>query len=216
MGRTLVVATKNRKKFEEIVAILAGLPCDLASLDAFGDIPAVPETGDTFEANARAKALGYARATGEWALADDSGLEVDALGGAPGVRSSRWAGREGDDALNNETLMRRLAEHDRAVWTARYRCVMALATPDGAVLVTEGACEGRITDRPAGSNGFGYDPYFQVPEHGRTMAELPPETKNRISHRARALEAMRAQLARLLQADSGGPSPGASGRRPHA
>ena len=198
MARTLVLATRNRKKLEEMVAILQGLPTDLKALDDFGSVPAVPETGETFEENARAKALGYARATGRWALADDSGLEVDALGGLPGVRSSRWGGEEGNDRLNNETLLAALAGRPRNTWTARYRCVMALATPEEVLAITEGACEGRITDRPAGSNGFGYDPYFRLPERGCTMAELEPEVKNRLSHRYRALAAMRKLLEKIL------------------
>jgi XTP/dITP diphosphohydrolase len=198
LPRTLVIATKNRKKFEEMAAILAGLPAEMKSLEAFGPLPPVPETGDTFEENARVKALGYARATGQWALADDSGLEVDALEGRPGVRSSRWGGREGDDALNNQALLKALADKPRRSWTARYRCVMALATPERVLAVTEGVCEGRITDQPAGSNGFGYDPYFRVPEPGCTMAQLAPEVKNRLSHRFRALAAMRPKLEKLL------------------
>jgi XTP/dITP diphosphohydrolase len=198
MARTLVLATRNRKKLEEMVAILQGLPADLKALDDFGSVPAVPETGETFEENARAKALGYARATGRWALADDSGLEVDALGGLPGVRSSRWGGEEANDRLNNETLLAALAGRPRNTWTARYRCVMALATPEEVLATTEGACEGRITDRPAGSNGFGYDPYFRLPERGCTMAELEPEVKNRLSHRYRALAAMRKLLEKIL------------------
>jgi XTP/dITP diphosphohydrolase len=198
MPRTLVIATRNRKKFEEMAAILRDLPAEMKSLDAFASVGPVEETGDTFEENARAKALGYARATGEWALADDSGLEVDALGGRPGVRSSRWGGREGDDALNNRTLMEALAHFPRETWTARYRCVMALASPDEVLAVSHGACEGHMTDRPAGANGFGYDPYFWLPEFGKTMAELPPEVKNGLSHRARALGSMRKRLESLL------------------
>ena len=198
MPRTLVIATRNPKKLEEIAAILEPLGVRTQSLDDFADVPPVPETGETFEDNARVKALGYARATGEWALADDSGLEVDALDGRPGVRSSRWGGQDGNDRLNNETLMQALAEHPRQAWTARFRCVMALATPDRVLAVTEGVCEGRITDPPAGSNGFGYDPHFYLPELGRTMAELPAEMKNRLSHRAHALEAMRDRLDRFL------------------
>jgi XTP/dITP diphosphohydrolase len=198
MPRTLVIATRNRKKFEEMVAILRGVRADMESLDAFSGLAPVPEAGDTFEENARAKALGYARATGQWALADDSGLEVDALGGLPGVRSSRWGGQEGNDRLNNETLMKALAAHPRDTWTARYRCLMALAAPERVLAVTEGSCEGRITDRPAGSNGFGYDPYFWLPDRGCTMAQLDAAEKNRLSHRYRALEAMRAYLEKLL------------------
>jgi len=198
MPRILVIATRNRKKFEEMVAILRGLKARLKSPDDFSGVPAVPETGETFEENARTKALLYARATGRWALADDSGLEVDALRGLPGVRSSRWGGEEGNDRLNNETLMKALAGRPKETWTARYRCVMALATPEKVLATTEGVCEGRITDRPAGANGFGYDPYFWLPERGCTMAELAPDVKNRLSHRFRALEAMRKHLGKIL------------------
>ena len=198
MPRTLVIGTRNRGKFREIAAILAPLDVDLLPLDAFDDVPPVPETGETFEANARAKALGYACATGRWALADDSGLAVDALGGAPGVRSARYGGEQGNDAANNAALMRALADHPRETWTARFRCVMVLARPKAVLAVTEGACEGVITDTPAGSNGFGYDPHFYLPGRGRTMAQLAPEEKNRISHRARALAAMKDRLADLL------------------
>jgi XTP/dITP diphosphohydrolase len=196
--RTLVIATRNRHKFREMVAILQGLAAEMKSLDAYASVPSVAETGDTFEANARIKALGYAQATGEWALADDSGLEVDALGGRPGVLSSRWGGEEGNDALNNRTLMEALAPLPRETWTARYRCVMALASPHEVLAVTHGACEGRMTDRPAGAHGFGYDPYFWLPEFGKTMAELAPDVKNGLSHRARALESMRKRLETLL------------------
>jgi len=198
MARTVVIATRNRKKFEEIAAMLDGLDLQVRSLADFPGVPTVPETGDTFEQNARAKALGYARATGQWALADDSGLEVDALGGQPGVRSSRWGGEEGNDDLNNRTLRDALAGHPKETWTARYRCVVALATPDRVLLVAEGACEGRITDRPAGSNGFGYDPYFYLPDAGRTMAQLAPSAKNRRSHRGRAIRALKPRLKKLL------------------
>jgi len=198
MPRTLVIGTRNRGKFREIAAILAPLAVDLVPLDALGDVPPVPETGETFEANARAKALGYARATDRWALADDSGLVVDALGGAPGVRSARFGGQDAGDALNNAALLRALAHHPRQSWTARFRCVMALATPDRVLAVTEGACEGIITDTPAGTNGFGYDPHFYLPRRARTMAQLPTAEKNRLSHRGRALSAMKERLAHLL------------------
>ena len=198
MARTVVIATRNRKKFEEMAAILRGLDLAIRSLADFGHLPTVPETGETFEENAKAKALAYAQATGEWALADDSGLEVDALGGRPGVRSSRWGGEEGNDGLNNRTLLEALADHPKETWTARYRCVVALATPDRVLLVAEGACEGRITDRPAGANGFGYDPYFFVPSEGRTMAQLAPSAKNRRSHRGRAIRVLKPRLKKLL------------------
>jgi XTP/dITP diphosphohydrolase len=198
MARTVVIATRNRKKFEEIAAMLGGLDLEVRSLADFPGVPTVPEIGDTFEENAKAKALAYAQATGQWALADDSGLEMDALGGQPGVRSSRWGGEEGNDDLNNRTLLEALADHPKETWTARYRCVVALATPDRVLLVAEGACEGLITDRPAGSNGFGYDPHFYLPDVGRTMAQLAPSAKNRRSHRGRAIQALKPRLKKLL------------------
>jgi XTP/dITP diphosphohydrolase len=198
MARTVVIATRNRKKFEEMAAMLGGLDLEVRSLADFPGVPTVPEMGDTFEENAKAKALAYAQATGQWALADDSGLEVDSLAGKPGVRSSRWGGEEGNDDLNNRTLLEALADHPKETWTARYRCVVALATPDRVLLVAEGACEGRITDRPAGSNGFGYDPYFYLPDVGRTMAQLAPSAKNRRSHRGRAIRALKPRLKKLL------------------
>lgn len=198
MARTVVIATRNRKKFEEMAAMLGGLDLEVRSLADFPGVPTVPEMGDTFEENAKAKALAYAQATGEWALADDSGLEVDALAGKPGVRSSRWGGEESNDDLNNRTLLEALADHPKETWTARYRCVVALATPDRVLLVAEGACEGRITDRPVGSNGFGYDPYFYLPDVGRTMAQLTPSAKNRRSHRGRAIRALNPRLKKLL------------------
>jgi len=198
MARRLVIGTKNRKKCEEIAAILGDLDVALAPLSDYGEVATVAESETTFEENAKAKALGYARATGEWVVADDSGLEVDPLGGRPGVLSSRWGGEDGNDRLNNETLMRALAAHPKETWTARFRCVVALATPERVLAVTEGACEGRITDEPAGRNGFGYDPHFVVEGYGRTMAELGAETKNALSHRARALTAMKERLEKLL------------------
>ena len=198
MARRLVIGTKNRKKLEEMAAILGDLDVALAPLSDYGEVAAVAESETTFEENAKAKALGYARATGEWVVADDSGLEVDPLGGRPGVLSSRWGGEDGDDRLNNEMLMRALATHPKETWTARFRCVVALATPERVLAVTEGACEGRITDEPAGRNGFGYDPHFVVEGYGRTMAELGAETKNALSHRARALTAMKERLEKLL------------------
>ena len=197
MPRRLVIGTRNRRKFAEIAALLRGLDVDLVSLDAFPGQAAVPETGATFQENAQAKALGYARATGQWALADDSGLEVDALGGEPGVRSSRWAGHDGNDHANNRRLMEALAGKPQP-WTARYRCAIAVATPERVLLTAEGSCEGRITDRPAGRGGFGYDPHFHLEERGCTMAELPADEKNRLSHRARALQTIRARLEKLL------------------
>ena len=198
MARKLVIATRNPAKFAEMAALLAGPDLQMDPLSAVPGVEPVAETGATFEENARAKALGYARATGEWALADDSGIEVDALGGRPGVYSSRWGGQEGNDLLNNRKLLRALAPHPRRTWTARYRCVAALATPERVLFTAEGTFEGRITDRAAGSNGFGYDPYFFLDSRGQTVAQLPPETKNCLSHRSEALRKLRGRLEKLL------------------
>ena len=193
--RRLLLATRNPGKLAELRALLADLPIEVA---AAVDAPEVDETGSTFAENARLKALAVARWSGEWALADDSGLEVDALGGRPGVLSSRYAGSGATDAERNARLLAELADVPDAARTARFRCVIALAAPDGRVWMREGACEGRIARAPRGSHGFGYDPVFLLPERGLTMAELPPEEKSRISHRARALSAMREVLQGLI------------------
>jgi XTP/dITP diphosphohydrolase len=193
----LLIATHNRGKLREYAALLASLPLTLLTPDDLGLDLNVVESGDTYADNARLKAVAYAQASGLLALADDSGLEVDALDGAPGVRSARYA--LGDDADRVTALLRALdaagvPAEDRS---ARFRCVIVLAAPDGRTWQTAGTCEGRIIDAPRGSGGFGYDPIFYLPGHGRTMAELPPAEKNRISHRARAAQALRPLLAQL-------------------
>jgi XTP/dITP diphosphohydrolase len=190
----LRVATRNPGKVREIAALLADLPLDLSDAAEMDD---VAETGTTFEENAALKARAAARHFGQWALADDSGLEVDALDGAPGIYSARYGGRP-TDAARNELLLEHLAGVPDAARAARFRAAAALAAPDGRVWVREGACEGRIARAPRGEGGFGYDPLFYLPEYGCTMAELPPATKNRISHRARALAALRPLLERLV------------------
>jgi XTP/dITP diphosphohydrolase len=190
----LVVATKNPGKLRELRALLADLPLELTAADG---MPDVDETGADFAANAELKARAAARWSGEWALADDSGLEVDALGGAPGVHSNRFAGEGTTAAQRNRRLLELLEGTPPEARTARYRAVVAVAAPDGRIWLHEGVCEGVLLAEPRGENGFGYDPLFYVPEYGRTMAELPPEVKNRISHRARALAAARDVLERL-------------------
>jgi XTP/dITP diphosphohydrolase len=190
----IVVATGNPHKIEEIRAVLAPLGFTVLSLAETGrPVPAEPEEPHpTFEANARLKALHYARAIGEAVLADDSGLEVDALGGAPGVHSAHWAGTEGSraerDARNNAKLaeaMRGVPAHQR---TARFVCTMCVATPSGEVLVeTRGEMEGLIGEAPRGAHGFGYDPWLHLPERGVSSAELPPDEKNAVSHRGHAV-----------------------------
>jgi XTP/dITP diphosphohydrolase len=185
----LVVASKNLDKVTEIRQILteAGIPSEVA-MDL--DWPEVEETGSTLEENALLKARAVAAATGLPSLADDTGLEVDALGGAPGVETARYAGPGASYAANVERLLADLKKADRR--EARFRTVVALAGPAGWVVTAEGVLEGRIARVPRGSGGFGYDPIFEV-DH-RTLAELPAEEKNRLSHRARALRALAPKL----------------------
>jgi XTP/dITP diphosphohydrolase len=194
----LLIASRNLDKVREIGEVLAGLPVRLLSL---GDLPKAPdlaETGETFEENARAKALAVARWSGRPALADDSGLEIDALGGEPGVLSNRYAGEGAGDADRIAKvlgLMERVPDAER---TARFRCAAALAAPDGRIEVVEGAVEGAITRAPRGSGGFGYDPIFVPEGERRTMAELTADEKNRLSHRGRAFRALRPVIAEWL------------------
>jgi len=199
----LVLATGNAGKVAELTELLDGFGLDLHSLRDFPDAPVVVEDGASYEENAAAKAVAIARHTGLPALADDSGLEVDALDGAPGVRSARFAGEPADDRRNVEKLLRSLAGAPAARRTARFRCVIVVARPDGARLTVEGTCEGVIAERPTGAGGFGYDPVFLVPVLGRTFAELPPEEKHRLSHRGRACAALRGRLLRFLVGDRG-------------
>lgn len=199
----ILVATSNPKKVDEIRGALAPLGISVASLaDAgFGGIPEPDETERTFAGNARLKAIAYAAATGQVVLADDSGLEVDALGGEPGVDSAIWAGTEGDraarDARNNAKLVSALRGVPQPARSARFVCTMCVAGPDGHVICeSHGSVEGEIVDEPRGTNGFGYDPHFLVRALGRTTAELSPGDKNLISHRGQASR----EIARLLAA----------------
>jgi len=200
----VLLATRNAGKIREIRAIAAGLPLVWHGLDEFRVAPDAAEQGATFAENARLKALFYYGCCGAQAgmavLADDSGLEVDALGGAPGVHSARYAGTPRDDAANNRKLVQALAGVPPERRTARFRCAMALAWEGRVVLETDGTFEGRISDVPRGTNGFGYDPHFLAPELGRTAAELPAEQKNALSHRGRALRAMLAQMEPFFRA----------------
>lgn len=194
----LVVATRNRGKLDEIRAILASLPVEVASLADYPEIEPIEEDGATFEANAVKKALHVAASTGHLTLADDSGIEVDALDGAPGVHSARFAGPEATDEANNAKLLELMAAVPDAERTARFRCVVAIATPEGHLEAAEGVCEGLVARRERGDKGFGYDPLFLVPEWGMTFGELPEGIKNAISHRGRALAAARNALEALL------------------
>jgi len=195
----LVVATSNPGKLRELRAILGDLPLVLRGLDEVPDV-AFPEEGDDYAANAAAKARAAAAATGLPALADDSGLEVDALGGEPGPRSARFGGPGLGDAERAGALLAAVAARG-GPRGARFVCVAALATPDGAVTAARGECPGRLLTAPRGEGGFGYDPVFEVAP-GVSMAELPEEEKNRISHRARALAALSEALRDLA---AGGP-----------
>lgn len=188
--RELLVATRNTGKVAEIESLLAGMPARLRSLEEFPGAGEVEETGSSFEENAVLKAREYARRTGLLSLADDSGLEVDALGGRPGVYSARYGG---EGLTYPERIVRLLREMDEAVDAerrARFVCVIAVAAPDGEVVnVSAGKCEGRIAFAPRGANGFGYDPVFEPEGYELTFGELPEEVKQKISHRARALAA---------------------------
>jgi XTP/dITP diphosphohydrolase len=189
----LIVATGNRGKLAEIGAVLAGLPCSLIPVTDLVAGFDPPEVGETYRENAAIKAVAACMATGRPAIADDSGLEVAALGNTPGVRSARYAGT-GRDADNIAKLLASIEEIPEEKRGARFVCVIALALPGGSIRFFRGECRGVITKAPRGEKGFGYDPIFLVPRLGRTMAELAPEEKNVISHRARALARLRAHL----------------------
>ncbi len=194
----LLVATHNAGKIREYRALLADLPLKVTWLEAEGITVDVEEDADTFSGNAVRKALAYAAISGMWTWADDSGLSVDALGGAPGVHSARYGGPGMNDADRRHLVLEKLRAIPRDRWMAAFHCVVALATPDGRVYQAMGRLDGMITDQPRGANGFGYDPIFLLPERGRTLAELEPEEKNRISHRALAAAAARDLLTELL------------------
>ena len=195
----LVIATRNRHKFRELKQLLVVRGIRWVSLAACRRVPAVRETGKTCEANAIKKAVAVARATGCPAVADDSGIEVEALRWGPGVRSARFSGTHGNDRANNEKLLRLLQGRPSGRRRARYRCVLALADPAGLIAVAHGTWYGRIAISPKGRRGFGYDPLFVVPRYGKTVGELPAATKQRVSHRAIAARRMRAALTQLVR-----------------
>ncbi|HZL34512.1 MAG TPA: XTP/dITP diphosphatase [Tepidisphaeraceae bacterium] len=198
----LLIATANAGKIREFRQMLGGDRFSWHDLSEFPNIVEVPETGDTFHANACLKAAGYATQANMWALADDSGLEVDALAGKPGVYSARWAAMQGTgagDADNNATLLRQLETVPDEKRTARFVCVLALANHEGrAILTARDTLEGRILRALRGSNGFGYDPLFYIDELGQTTAQLSPGQKHQISHRGKALRRMREMMEREL------------------
>ena len=183
MTKRLLIATHNAGKLAELRDLLRGVPYTLVSLSDVGIELDVDETGQTLEENAALKATTYARLAGLLTLADDSGLEVDPLNGAPGVHSARYAGPNATDVDRIAKLLGNISPHPQP-WTARFRCVIAIATPEGDIELHGGACEGVIISHPRGDKGFGYDPVFYMPEHNRTMAELTDAEKNTVSHRA--------------------------------
>ena len=194
----IVIATRNPRKLRELAAMLRVPGIRWIPLSRFAHVGDIRETGRTFQANATLKARAVARATGRMALADDSGLEVDALNGRPGVRSARFAGRHGNDQANNDKLERLMRRVPAARRGAQYRCVLALAGPSRFIAASEGVWKGRIAPEPKGRGGFGYDPLFWLPALKKTAAELSASEKNRLSHRARAAARMLKKCQTLL------------------
>jgi XTP/dITP diphosphohydrolase len=191
---SLIVATKNKGKLREFMQIFERLPFDIISMTDAGINDDIDETGSSFEENALIKARAVWKASGRAVIADDSGLEVDALNGAPGIYSARYAGCNVTDRDRNEKLLEALKDVPQEKRTARFVCAVALVLPSGRSLTVRGTCEGNITFEPAGCNGFGYDPLFYVPEFGLTIAQMDSDTKNKISHRGKALREMVKQL----------------------
>ena len=202
----LLVATRNSGKLTELTALLSGAPLPLVSLADVGVEDDVPETGSTLEENAVLKATTYARLSGMPTLADDSGLEVEALGGEPGPFSSRYAGEGATDAERVAFLLRKLDNIPEERWNARFRCVIVVAWPSQPLELYTGECYGRIISQPRGASGFGYDPLFLLPGLGKTMAELSLQEKNRVSHRSmaarKAVEALKRKMPGLAETET--------------
>jgi XTP/dITP diphosphohydrolase len=198
----LLLATNNKGKLEELRVLLAGVPFDLVSPADVGLSLDVDENGKTYEANARIKAAAFSKASGVLTLADDSGLEVDALNGAPGVLSSRYAGPGATDSQRVAYLLSKLEGIPLDKRGARFRCVIAISGPRDDMRLCSGSCRGVISLAPRGNNGFGYDPVFYLPRLSKTIAELAPDVKNRISHRARAAAGARKILLEFAQSKS--------------
>lgn len=195
----LVLGSRNKKKLREMIDLLGDLGFDLTDLTPYPEAPEVEETADTFVGNATLKATQLAPVLGAWVIGEDSGLCVPALGGAPGVYSARYAGKQGDDAANNAKLLRAMAHLKGDERAAYYVSTAVLADPTGKVVASvEGRCHGVMVDAPRGTGGFGYDPLFLVPEHGKTFGELPPEVKQAMSHRANAFKQLRPVIASVV------------------
>jgi len=199
--RRLIAATKNKGKLKEIAQVLAHVPLEVVSMADAGIVDDIEETGSTFEENALLKAMNVWRITGETVIADDSGLEVDYLDGAPGIYSARYGGENASDSEKNLKLLNALEGVPTDKRTARFVCVIAAILPDGSTVTVRGTCEGYIAVEPVGSNGFGYDPLFYVPEIGLTIAQMEADIKNSISHRGNALRKMTDKLERNLYAE---------------
>jgi XTP/dITP diphosphohydrolase len=197
--RRLLIASNNPGKAAEYRALLAAAGWEIVAPRDIGLRLEVEEPGADYAENARIKAIAFAQASGLVALADDSGIEVDALGGAPGPLSARFGGEDAGDEQRVALLLERLAGVPPEKRSARFRCVIAVARPEGEVSLFEGRCEGQVADEPRGEGGFGYDPVFLLPERGLTMAELSPDEKNAVSHRGRAARLARALLEELLR-----------------
>ncbi|MBI4621175.1 MAG: XTP/dITP diphosphatase [Desulfobacterales bacterium] len=197
----IVIATRNEGKLREIKELIKGLQVEILSLKDIPEVPVVRECGSSFRENALMKAEVIASFTKKVTIADDSGLEVDFLKGEPGVYSARFAGEDANDGENNKELLRRLEGVPLSKRGAAFRCVIAVVTPEGKEDIAEGECRGIIQFEGRGKFGFGYDPLFFVPEYRRTFAELSPEIKNKISHRAKAMEKLRVVLKEYLKTE---------------
>ena len=196
MVKVIVLATRNSGKVKEFQQLLENFPVEIKNLNDFGPIPEVEEDGTTFDGNAYKKAFFTAKMLGLPAIADDSGLVVEALGGAPGVKSARYAGDKATDKENIEKLLTELeGKNDRR---AAFECVISIAVPSGPALTYEDRCEGEITTAPKGASGFGYDPVFYYPEYGKTFAEISSAEKNRVSHRGKALGEVVVEFDKIL------------------
>ena len=199
MNPKLLLATNNTGKVKEFRNLLAGIPFELVTPKEIGIVMDVDETGATYRENARLKACALATQSGLLTLADDSGIEIDALNGAPGVMSARYAGENASDAERVNFLLSKLKDVPQEKRTARFYCVIAIAHPDGKVEYCDGECKGTIAFEPSGASGFGYDPVFYLPEFGKAMAELTAEIKNRVSHRARAAQKAKMLLLKMVK-----------------
>lgn len=197
MKQIIVLATTNQGKKREIQALLKDFPIEIRTLSDFGPIPEVIEDGDTFDANAYKKASFTAKVLGFPAMADDSGLCVEALDGAPGVYSARYAGEDATDQDNVDKMLKHLKNCDNR--NAAFKCVISIAVPTGAALTYEGECRGRITTRPSGENGFGYDPVFFYPDFDKTFAQCSIDEKASVSHRGKALKEVTAEMDKILE-----------------